>query len=1105
MNETYRAIKKFCAFHRRKYILKTIVQRSSIVIALVAGLGALFSLIFTFFPWTALPLLFDGTVIIGALFIVGIIIQTTVIHPVTLKKIAHLLELQAAKKHHLLSIALDFGSQAPAGSPYLVQDVLQKAQKDLSLYPKKISGVLSKKSIISAALTTALFVISIVVCTPSMIAWWDLPRTLFIPTVAQIKPGSLMVAQNSRLQLSLLPKELTYPSARLHIHNHALAGTKQTSYLLRPDSSGLFHYLTDSLQETFSYSFTLGNRLFGPETITVVPPPMLYSLQISLEPPRYTKKAATQLPEGQGSFSAYAGTKATFSVGSLFPLSNATLHQESGDTLALAVEGHNAQGTLQLWRPGTYTFSLTDTLLQKSDSLSSFYITLLEDYHPNVRIVKPGKNRAKPELSAETLWVEAVDDLGIRQLRLSWRLSGIERDTLFSKSILPNNKRKPLVRTQVVWAIDELDLYPGDTLFYWVYARDTKPFGKPQIAVSDTYYFRLPTYDEVREDIVKREEEAHTAMSSVQKMQEDMQERLESLIKSAKGKESLSWEEKKIVEDLGKSMKEQSDSLNQAVEALQEAVEKMQQSPENSDLLDKMNEVQKALKELIEEYGDSLFFKPPEDQEKVGWKDLKKAVDKMTDLLPDLKEHLENTLKFLEQLQKENERALLAQKAEELAKEHLRQAQDSKDPKALAKQKKLSNETDEFLKELSQKLSEANNSPVRPQDVPAMEQTASQQQFMQSSLSNNQMPSKQSLNQMSATLQSLSDELQATLSSTMMAKLMQDRETLLALAQDVLNLSQWQKALAESMGQASDRKLSAMEQQALKEALEKSLGKLDSLKTVPPSLLQSIQSLAGNTDAAMSQALNQMSSSQGQQGMRGAQNNLNSLASALLESANSISQSCSGSGQCSSGGMMGGLRKMSAKQAAINSATAEMLRQMMGQGGQPGQGTKPGGEQGPGSGQGANAEQARKAAQRAQKALADQLDQLGDTYGGSSDKSLTKRVKELEEEARRIAKMLKNPTPQVSERQDRFLVRLLQTSLSLHRQDEGKEERKSKSAQTVFSTEKSSYTGEVFDKTDTFYKLRMKALRGNFPESYRTQVQAYFDSLSVLFLKSSEE
>jgi hypothetical protein len=99
--------------------------------------------------------------------------------------------------------------------------------------------------------------------------------------------------------------------------------------------------------------------------------------------------------------------------------------------------------------------------------------------------------------------------------------------------------------------------------------------------------------------------------------------------------------------------------------------------------------------------------------------------------------------------------------------------------------------------------------------------------------------------------------------------------------------------------------------------------------------------------------------------------------------------------------------------------------------------------------------------------------------------------------------MLENPIPQVQERQDRFLARMLQTTVSLHKQDEGKEERKSTSAVTIFNTGPGAAQMQdaALKKADTYYQLRMHAMDGNFPESYRSRVQAYFDSLGVLFLK----
>jgi hypothetical protein len=276
------------------------------------------------------------------------------------------------------------------------------------------------------------------------------------------------------------------------------------------------------------------------------------------------------------------------------------------------------------------------------------------------------------------------------------------------------------------------------------------------------------------------------------------------------------------------------------------------------------------------------------------------------------------------------------------------------------------------------------------------------------------------------------------------------------------------------------------------------MSSIDKLEVVPPSMLQTIAQAGTAALIAMRSALQASGSGNAPQSMKNSVYSLNSLASTLLSSAQALmpgDANQSGQGQ----GMMGGLKKLSGKQAAINAATGELLRQMLSER----EGDGPGGKK-PGNGrEGKAGEEARRAAQKAQQELADQLGRLSEKYEKESSESLNKRVKELEEEARRIAAMLDDPSLQVQERQDRFLSRMLQTTLSLHKQDEGKQERKSNAAVTVFDTREDRIPlhNDLLNKTDTYYKLRMQAMEGNFPESYRSNVQAYFDSLGVLFLK----
>ena len=188
---------------------------------------------------------------------------------------------------------------------------------------------------------------------------------------------------------------------------------------------------------------------------------------------------------------------------------------------------------------------------------------------------------------------------------------------------------------------------------------------------------------------------------------------------------------------------------------------------------------------------------------------------------------------------------------------------------------------------------------------------------------------------------------------------------------------------------------------------------------------------------------------------------------------------------------MPGLRKISGKQAAINSATQTMLQQMLSENfGKNGK--TPGKKTG---------NSLRKEAQTAQLELAEQLRQLEKQYGNNAGESLKNRVKELEKEAERLAKMLKNPQPGISDHQERFLVRLLQTTLSINKQGKGKNKRKSTASSIIFSQPQKLTSEKVFKDSDSFFRIRSNALSGNYPESYRLHIQEYFDSLGVLFLK----
>jgi hypothetical protein len=279
-----------------------------------------------------------------------------------------------------------------------------------------------------------------------------------------------------------------------------------------------------------------------------------------------------------------------------------------------------------------------------------------------------------------------------------------------------------------------------------------------------------------------------------------------------------------------------------------------------------------------------------------------------------------------------------------------------------------------------------------------------------------------------------------------------------------------------------------------------SSSKIDLLAMVSPQSIMSIKRTYDNAAQSIDRSLAFLAQRYGSLLSDDPQAALDMLAKTIFDAISDMNNQPQ-SGSSGAGMMMQAMRRLSGKQAMLNAMTGELLKRMLGSGQpgneQEGNGTK----QGQGNGKGAADDHARREAQSAQQAIADELKKLADKYGRDAGSSLDKKTKELEEEARRLARQFENMQPDLRDRQDRFLSRMLETTLSQHRQDEGKEDRVSQSAKNIFTPAPGAQNAGTAYDADSFYRLRQRAFSGNFPETYRFSVRNYFDSLGVLYLK----
>ena len=1118
------AIRLFCARYRFSVSARILLYRSAGFASLVLLALSLVQICFAMFPWVGLPLIWDCCV--GSFFIgVGVIvIDALALRRPSLNDAALMIEQRGSLGHPWLSLSLELAHDAgKTGSTQsgLGSLVFERAHQSLGACPASVSFGVSLTKAALCITSACIFCVTLFALEPSCIGYWKLPGSFFRPVKAAVSPGTVLVPSGAACTLSCVVPSVSFPSCRLTVSS--ADGRTETSHIISAaarGASGAFSFVLGPVTATEVYQFTIGNTVLPPDTIRVAPRPFVSGLTVRLVPPAYTGLLPSALAEGQGNFAAYPGTRAQIQISSPFALSSARFIVSGRDTAAMTVSSsarNEAACEFVVTTRKTYTFALKDTFGQTSDSAPVFSMEIIPDLAPSVSFVKPGVSRACTPAMAETLAVEASDDIGLRVVSVLMRKN---RDTSFvyftqnaaaatagTDGMNAQGGAQKSILVFLACDLRRFSLYPGDTLFYWATACDNRTFGPPQCASTDTFFFRVPGFEEIHEQIAHEQDATETAVRAARKKQDDLENTAASLMKSSRNKQSLSWEQAQIAKDLKEAVKAQADSLQKAVESFRDAVDKIKQEQSMPpELLAKMDQVQKELENLRKQFGDSLLFKMPDKADNLSLNDLRESLEKFKTMLPDLSQRLDNTLKFLAMLKRDQALAKLSAEAQRLAQaqQEIASSKENSD-QSLSKQEGQCSGIDSLMADIDKAAgAKGDSSLFSKNDVPSLSQIRPLQNALRSDLGRKTMPQQSAMNRMAGSLSSLSQDFQNLQSNALAKKLEQDRATLLSMAHDALSLSTWQRDLHDyAVSPSSDPGEAAAAQQTLKQSLLQSSDKMNRLAVVPPSAVMSIKRGYDNAGSSIDRSIAFLGQRYGSFVSEEPQGALDILAKTVFDAIADLDNQSQASGSGAAGMMMQSLRRLSGKQAMLNAMTGEMLRRMLGQNGSEGEqegGGQKKGQQGNG-GAGSPDEKARREAQASQQAIADELNRLADKYGKEAGASLDKRTRELEEEARRLAQQFQNPSLDLRDRQDRFLSRMLETTLSQHRQDEGKEDRVSQSAKTIFGPPPVSSNAAASYGADSFYRLRQRAFTGNFPESYRFSVKNYFDSLGVLFLK----
>lgn len=260
-------------------------------------------------------------------------------------------------------------------------------------------------------------------------------------------------------------------------------------------SGDAYEFAFESIDRTFTYSVAAGAARSSDYTVTALFPPRVERIELLYQYPAFT-----QLPERHdedgGDIYGPAGTKVRVRIHADKPVTAGALAmpRHAGGSLALQPAGAQAlEATVVLAHDDTYRVSLADTDGLRADDGTEYYIRLMDDRPPDVRILRPSVDQAITPLEEVTIEARADDDYGIGRFELVYSVGGgPEKAVAFRRAEGTDVQQVG----RYVLAAEDLGVNPGDVIAYYARAWDLGRGKRPTLAQSDIFFLEVKPFSE---------------------------------------------------------------------------------------------------------------------------------------------------------------------------------------------------------------------------------------------------------------------------------------------------------------------------------------------------------------------------------------------------------------------------------------------------------------------------------------------------------------------------------------------------------------------------------------------------------------------------------
>lgn len=888
----------------------------------------------------------------------------------------------------------------------------------------------------------------------------------------EVLPGDLSITRNSKLEIEVVDPE---PEVE-HKFFYKIEKIWREEKLL--NHKKIFNNLD------FSFSYFIKTQFAVSDTfnITVYELPIIEDLQIRYEYPEYTgMKPETQNNAG-GNIKALIGTKVTMNITANNPIEQAEIFFSDGEYKEMDRLGRSTfRSEFTIENSGIYHFSLEDILGNESRKITRS-ITAIPDRKSEIKITSPGRDTLLTQNMLLPLSILATDDYGLSEMKLHYYINHYDEIIIPIVYTISSNT----ITHDHVLDLNKSTMIPGDKVTYWVEISDNSP--QKQTAYSQKYTARFPSIEEIYKEIEREENEKSEILENTLRKSEELQKEFEEKRREMMKKDEISWEDKKEIEKL---LNKQSD-LNEDVEKVAEDFNELMKKFENNNALsqetiEKMKKIQELMEEISNDELQEALKKMQERMENIDPDELKKAMKDFKFSMEDFSKKLEQTLKLLEDIKKEQsiQKALeIAEEMEEMQNELNKKTEENSESneKLAEQQQQISEKLDsltEQMKTAAEMMDEKKDAEIleemkKLQEMMEQDSLSSDLEESEENLQNNQMqeaqePQQQASKKMKKMRMQL-ENMQQSMASGMM---MDVAEILEKTIQRLLIFSQYHEKTSDRY--SNDPFLILPDEISIFESIDLTVKELYQVPMIILVIGPKFMYDANFTFSSfreLFQYVNDAKTAKVKNYMQDIQKGINLMIYDLMQASNNMQQGDGGGGMQS---MMQALQQMGQQQMMMNMMTQQMMLQMSENGKMTGE----------------MRSQAQKLARDEQR-LAENLKRMlqSNPEAQKQTSALNKIIEDLESIARDLKRGRLDQ--ELIDKQQRILSRLLDAQRSIHKRE--------------FSKKRKSETSEIedWDLPEEiklkFDKMRKKALLQedykDLPQEYQELIREYLKLLN---------